>query len=357
LAEAPAVSRILVIRLGAVGDVVRTLPAASALRDHYPQARLVWLVEPSARSVLEGVNWLDEVLVFPRGELGGALRKGNLAGFWRALTRFLQELRTPHFDLVVDFHSILKSGILGWLSGSPLRVAYGRPYGRELGYLFATHRARLHPPKSSRFERNEALVRFLGIDPVPRRRPLCVAEADLSAIRAELKTTLPNFEGTRSVCINPGTSRGATHKRYTVSGYAEIAKGLEHEGFRSVVTWGPAPEEKSFARAIVEASAGTADLAPPTPSLMALAALLSECRLYVGSDTGPMHISSLVGTPLVQLMGPTDPIENTPFDGTPWRRVRVEIACNPCRRGCSAAPCMSLIAPAEVVREALLLLA
>lgn len=357
LAEAPAVSRILVIRLGAVGDVVRTLPAASALRNHYPRAKLAWLVEPSAQSVLEGVDWLDDVLVFPRASLGGSLLKGNLAGFGRVLKGFLGELRAQRFELVVDFHSILKSGVLGWMSGSPLRAAYGRPYGRELGYLFASHRAKLHPSKASRFQRNEALVRFLGIDAVARRQPLCVAEADRVSIRKELEMAVPNFEGARSICINPGTSRGAPHKRYTVTGYAEIAKGLAREGFRSVVTWGPVPEEESFARAIVEASEGAADLAPPTPSLMALAALLAECRLYVGSDTGPMHISSLVGTPVVQLMGPTDPLENTPFEGTPWRRARVEIACNPCRRGCSAAPCMSLIPPAKVLREALSLLA
>ncbi|NNL84167.1 MAG: glycosyltransferase family 9 protein [Myxococcales bacterium] len=341
------------LRLGAVGDVVRTLPAASALRDHYREAHIAWLVEPAAESLLRAIAWLDEVIVFPRGELRERARSGDLRACFAILRRFREELRRREFDTVVDFHAILKSGLLAWLSGAPRRVSYAPPFAREGSQWLATHRAALGSAKRSRFDRNLGLVRYLGIESGPRDRPFEVAP---EAVRAALES-FELAEGEEPpVVLNPGTSPGAAHKRYTVDGYADVARRLRERGVASLVTWGPAPEERAFAEAVVAAANGAARLAPATPSLVSLAALLSCARLYIGSDTGPMHLASLVGTPVVQLMGPTDPVENEPFAGTPWRRVRVQIACNPCRRGCSAALCMGLIRPVDVVREALDLL-
>jgi ADP-heptose:LPS heptosyltransferase len=87
-----------------------------------------------------------------------------------------------------------------------------------------------------------------------------------------------------------------------------------------------------------------------------LAALFSRARLFVGGDSGPLHIASLVGTPVVQIVGPTDPVENEPSSFSPWRRVRVPLACSPCRRGCAAVTCMKVIPHETVVEAALELL-
>ena len=150
-----------------------------------------------------------------------------------------------------------------------------------------------------------------------------------------------------SPCIDSGTSDSTPHKRWTAAGYGDVARSLaERDGARVLVTVGPARDDRAFAEAVVEASAGHATLAPATPS-----------RLYLGSDTGPMHVASLVGTPVVQLLGPTDPVENRPFPGTPSRTVRVQVACNPCRRGCAAATCMQVIPAARVIEAARALLA
>jgi ADP-heptose:LPS heptosyltransferase len=125
----------------------------------------------------------------------------------------------------------------------------------------------------------------------------------------------------------------------------------------SIVTAGPAAEERAFAEAVLGAAGGAARAAPETPSLLDLAALFARARLYVGGDTGPMHVASLVGTPVVQLLGPTDPVENAPFAGTPSRTVRVQVGCNPCRRGCATATCMRVIAPGAVLEASGALLA
>lgn len=335
----------LVIRLGAVGDVVRTLPAASALRATYPGAHLAWLVEPASASLLRSQPWIDEVIVFPRSELSGALAALRLGPFARGLRGFVAALRERSFDLVVDFHAILKSGLLARASGAPRRASYGPPFAREGSWRLANLRAELAPARVSRFERNLGLVRFLGSDRPADPTPLRVDPDLVRELRSHLGVGSP-------VAIHPGTSDDTPHKRWTVAGYAAVARGLaERDGVRSIVTFGPAREDRSFADAIVAQAGEAARLAPATGSLSHLAALLAACRLYVGSDTGPMHVASLVGTPVVQILGPTDPVENAPWSDTPSRSVRVPVACSPCRRGCAAATCMRVV-PAERVLEA-----
>jgi ADP-heptose:LPS heptosyltransferase len=347
----PPADRILILRLGAVGDVVRTLPAASALRAAYPDARITWLVERASASIVEGEPWVDEVLVFPREALRASLVRLRVGEFAAGLRRVVRTLRERRYDLVVDFHSILKSGALAFASGARVRVAYAQPYGRELAWLFATHRARLEPGRISRFERNEALVRFLGANRVGLAQPLTLAPDAVSRMDEALGG------GPRPVVIHPGTSPATPHKRYPPAAYAAVARALaKSPGVPSIVTMGPSRDDREAAQAVVAASDGAARPAPPTKDLRDLAALFSISRLYVGGDTGPLHVASLVGTPVVQLIGPTDPVENAPYPGTPSRTVRVQVGCNPCRRGCAAATCMQVIPPdavAEAARELL----
>jgi len=341
-----------VIRLGAVGDVVRTLPAVSALRAAYPGARISWLVEPASASVLSGQPWIDEILVYPRAEVSDALFGVRWLEAGRRLARFVAALRADAFDLVVDFHSILKSGVFSRLSGAPLRVAYAPPYGREAGWRFANHRAQVEPRRASRFERNRALVQFLGVDAAPDARPLRVADAARQRMARLLEPA------SAPVVIHPGTSDDTPHKRWTVSGYTRVARDLAEEtGTPVLVTVGPARDDRAFAEALVEEAGGAARRAPDTPTLGDLAALFARARLYIGSDSGPMHVASLVGTPVLQLLGPTHPLENAPWQATPSRSVRVPVACSPCRRGCAAATCMRVIPPDRVVQEARALLA
>lgn len=345
---APLAERIAVIRLGAVGDVVRTLPAVSALRTGYPDARITWIVEPGSAALLAAQPWIDDVLVFPRPALVARLRERAFGAAASELRHFLAELRRRRFRMVVDFHSILKSGLISRASGAPVRVAYARPYAREGAWLFANAHARLVPSRCSRFVRNAALVEYLGLKRSPDPAPLRIPDA----VRREMAAALGTGDRP-GVVLHPGTSDGTPHKRWTPEGYAKLAVALaEDPGADVRVSAGPARDDRKLADAILAEAGGAARPAPPTGSLLDLAALFAESRLYVGSDTGPMHVASLVGTPVVQLLGPTDPVENTPFEATPSRTVRVPVACSPCRRGCSAATCMRAIPPDRVIAAA-----
>ncbi len=333
------------IRLGALGDVVRTLPAVAALRRAHPGAHLAWLVEPAHAGVLRGATVVDEVIEFPRPALAESLRRVRLRRLHRDAREFLGALRGRRFDLVLDFHAILRSAVLSRLSGAPRRVTYAPPFARERAHLFATDRVVLPAGRISRFERNAALVAALGVDP-EAGEPFSVAARQR------------HRPGPAPVAIHPGSSPHTPHKRYPAAAWAEVARQLARRvGAPCIVTRGPSPADLACARAVVAAAGGAARLAPETRSPADLARLFAGCRLAVGADTGPLHLASLVGTPVVQLLGPTDPVENAPWHRTPSRSLRAGFSCSPCRSGCASAGCMPAIAPAAVVAAASELLA
>jgi ADP-heptose:LPS heptosyltransferase len=306
----PAVDRILVIHLGALGDVVRALPAVSSLRAAYAGAHLAWLVEPAAATALVGQPWIDEVLVLPRAALRGAPRVA------RRLARFARALRARRFELVLDFQSVARSALLGLVSGAPRRVSYARPLARELSWLVANDRAELSPARASRFARSQALVRHLGIEAEPSERPFALDPAACARMAAALGG------GAAPVALHAGASSAAPGGRYGAAGYAAVARALRDRcGAHSIATWGPAPGDRAAAEALVAASGGAARLAPETPSVADLAALLAACRLFIGTDAGPLHVASLVHTPVVQILGPGDPLEDAPWPRTPSRSV------------------------------------
>jgi ADP-heptose:LPS heptosyltransferase len=345
-----------VIRLGALGDVVRTLPAVSGLRALYPGAHLAWLVEPLAAGAVEAAGIVDETLVFPRRDLVESLRAGDGLSLARQAFGFLRTLRARRFDLVLDFHGILKSGLLAWLSGAPMRFGFARGVAREGAFLFANRHARLAEPHVSRFERNAALVRALapGAE-IPDRVALKPSPLALARLEARLRVTgRERVEG--FVVIHPGSSRAALHKRYPISAWSVVARRLAGEGLEIWIAAGPSRAERSLVERLVAESQGAARPAPETRSFDDLLALLSRAAIFASADSGPLHAASLAGVPVVQLLGPTDPVHNRPWSRTPHRRVHRPLPCSPCRHGCDDPACMRALPP-ERVAEAILSLA
>jgi len=226
----PVADRILIIRLGALGDVVRTLPAAAALRSLYPGAHLSWLVEPGAAGVVDAASVVDETLVFPRGELVESLRAADGLSFARTLLGVVRCLRDRRFDLVLDFHGILKSGLLARLSGAPIRYGFGRRIARELADRFANRRVELEDPHVSRYDRNAALVELLAPGVKIPDRPF-LQPSSLAVARLAARLRVSNREKEEGyVLIHPGSSPRARHKRYAPSAWREVAERLANEG-------------------------------------------------------------------------------------------------------------------------------
>jgi ADP-heptose:LPS heptosyltransferase len=325
-----------------VGDVVRTRLAFAWLRDLYPRARIEWLVEDRAADALDGILGLDAILRVPRRELS-ALRPARSLRLLRELVR---ELRRRRYDLAVDFHGILKSALLIRASGTPNRVGYARGFAREWSHLFYNHRVRIEPAHLSRFERNGALVRYLGGRTPEKPPPIHLSPEDERKLDA---ASLPR----EPVVMHPGTSPATLYKRWIPARFGQVAQHLrERHGWSTVVTWGPVAGERDRAEEVVAHSEGAAMLGPPTPTVAELLSLLSRAKLFVGCDSGPMHLAALVGRPLVVLYGATDPVENAPLPGVPSRVLRKDVGCNPCREGCPVRTCMEAIEVEEVLSAA-----
>jgi heptosyltransferase-1 len=345
--------RILIIRLGALGDVVRTLPAAAALRSLYPGAHLTWLVESRASGVVESADLVDEAMVFPRRELVDAIQSADWLSVARRSISFVRRLRDRRFDLVLDFHGLFKTGFLSRLSGAPLRYGYGRGVAREFSYLFANRHVDLESVEMSRYDRNAAMVEALApgasLPDRPFLQPSTLATARLSArLRVSGRETAGAF-----VLIHPGSSPNARYKRYAPAAWAEVARRLAGHGVEVWLAAGSGREERRLVTEILADAEGAILPAPETRSFDDLLALLVRASVFVSSDSGPLHAASLAGVPVVQLLGPTDPVQNEPWRGSPSGRVHVALPCSPCRRGCEEAACMRAIPPKLVVEEIL----
>jgi len=349
----PKADRLLVIRLGALGDVVRTLPAVKLLRSLYPGAHLSWLVEPASAAVVDAARIVDETLIFPRADLMEALRAGDGLSLLQQSGSFFRRLRRRRFEIVLDFHGIAKSGLFAYASGAPIRYGYARGVAREFAELFVNHRVQLPDPCVSRYARNAALVEALApavsLAPGMRLAATPLAAARLTArLRVSGRQHVEGF-----VLIHPGTSRGARHKRYEASAWARVAQRLGERGIDVWIGSGVGRDERILVDRILRDSGGAARPAPETRSIDDLLALLARASVFASGDTGPLHLASMVGVPVVQLLGPTDPTQNAPGPDSPSRRVHAPLLCSPCRRGCAEAACMKVLSP-EAVVEAIL---
>lgn len=340
--------KILIIRLSAIGDVVRTLPALRALRSKYPSAYIAWIVEESAQDLLQGHPDLNHLFVFKRKKLAKDIFTLNkFLNPFKEVLDFIREIRREHFDLVLDFHGILKSGVIGFLSGAPLRVGFSRNYSKEFNYLFNNYYVNLETDAVSRIERNLNFIRFLGVD--------CDGQEPIIPITNEDKYYIDNFFKEKGLCnhipliaVHPGTSKKTTYKRWNILYYANVAdKLIDKLQAKIIWTWGPG--ELETAEAIVKRMNHESIIACKTENLRQLAEIFCRCNLFLGSDSGPMHIASFVKTPVVAIYGPTDPVVNAPYDKNPHIMLRKDLPCSPCRnRNCKNLQCMNMVKPDEV---------
>jgi lipopolysaccharide heptosyltransferase I len=287
--------RVLIVRLSAIGDVIHGLPVLSALRDRFPQAFLGWVVEGRASSLLRGHPALDELITLPCGWLKSP------ATVWQLRRR----LRALQFDVAIDVQGLTKSAVAAWLSGARRRIGFGDEKGRELSPWFANEK--VQTTAAHIIDCNLELLRPLGITSPPVRFDLPEHADDRQSAQ-----TMIGEAGLSDgfAMMTPGA--GWSSKLWPPERFAAVAVYLGRGwGLSTMVVWA-GDEEHRRARQIVAGSRGHARLAPPT-SLTELAALARRARLFVGSDTGPVHLAAAVGTPCVGLYGPMPAERNGPY--------------------------------------------
>lgn len=296
---------VLLVRLGAVGDVVRTLPCLAPLRRVAPGIRLGWVVEAPSAALLPGRPWLDDVFIFPRGALSPARLLREPAGGLRALGDFISRVRAFRPSLSLDFQGSAKSSLLGWLSGAPLRLGFDRTGSREGSFLLSNIRIRPSSARLNRIQKNLELLR-------PVAPGACPLEFPFRSDRPSEKVArfLETFRDRIRVAVHPGTSRRQDHKRWPAENYASLVTSLSREGWVPVLTWGPG-EEGLLGR--IQALSGHSGVPTPPLDLEEMRQMIAACHLFVGGDTGPMHLAWSQGVPVVALFGSTDPLINGPM--------------------------------------------
>jgi heptosyltransferase-1 len=342
--------KFLILRLSAVGDVIRTLSAVRTLKECFPSSTITWIVEEPSRSFLESQHEVDEVILFPRKRWTQGMKSpSEIRGTVGEIRRFVRELRRRKFDAVLDFHGILKSGILSFLSGSPKRIGYDRKSTKEGNFLFSNVKVKLPKEKISRFERNLALLRGMALEAKELKRGLHIPPPDRAYVASFFEAS--SVSVTRPlIAIHPGTSAKAVFKRWIPDQYARVADQLI-QGLHATVlfTWGDGELERveSIRKDMKQPSL----LGPKTESLTQLGEVYRHCDLYIGGDTAPMHVASLMGVPAVVIYGPTDPVENEPIGI--HIKVRREVGCNPCHEySCKKLDCIKAISADEVFNAA-----
>jgi lipopolysaccharide heptosyltransferase II len=344
---------VLLIRLRLLGDVVFTTPAVRALRRRFPDARLTYLVERAAAPAVLGNPHLDEVLVVP-----------HTRGLQRVAddVRLAKALRARRFDLVIDFHGGPRASWLAWATGAPRRVGYTIP-GRGWLYTERTGRSRELRPRHS-VENQWDLLATLGVPP-PDRSADAVEMIESADARARVERRLREHgvpDDAALVVLH--VSAGNPFRRWPAHAFAQLAARLASADAARRIVLTSGPSESGAADAVADDArerlghAAGRVLRCGEFDLAELRALVGRASLYVGGDSGPLHVAATTATPIVALFGPTLAARSEP-----WRDPRLvtelvepgPLACRPCdQRACVTGDyrCLSGIDAARVADAA-----
>jgi len=278
--------RVLICRLSAIGDCMLTVPVLCALRRHFPGAMLGWIVQPQGAALLRDHECLDALIEVPRRWLQSAT----------SIARVRRTLRSMEFDVAIDAQSLAKSAVAAWISGSPRRIGFARPLGREGSHWL--HHVNIDSKHAHIVRKQLDLLEPLGIvDPIVEFRMPAFAEE-----RERMRNWLDSAVGPTFLTVNPGATWHS--KQWPPARFADVARHMgRRHGLPTVIVWG-GPSERILAEFVQSKAHGHAIVAPST-DLRELASLLRMSRLVIASDTGPLHIAAAVGATCVGLHGTT----------------------------------------------------
>ena len=339
--------------------MVFTTPAIGALRRRFPTAHITYLVEAPAEPVVRHHPGLDEVVVVARPR-GLARLRYDLRLAWR--------LRAARYDLVIDLHGGPRSGFLTWASGARRRIGYALP-GRQLSYTTRVPWSRsLVPPRHSVLNQWD-LIAPLGIEPPTGAADPVVMPIDPAAAAAVTARVHAAGVADSAPIIVLHVSAGNPFRRWPTASFAEVAAQLASadRARRIIITSGPSEAEAaesvaSQARAIAGPAADSI-LRTGEFDLSELRALVGRAALYIGGDSGPLHIAATTATPVVALFGPTLPERSLPWRDPAIGSIGVDagpLPCRPChQRHCVPGDfrCLTAISPTIVLDAARTLLA
>ena len=325
-------TRVLIVKLSAIGDIVMATPAARAVKEAVPQSYVCWAADTRFAELVRGNPDVDEVICWARNS--------GVVGAWHAG----REVRSRRFHVVMDLQGNGKSSILVRLSGAPRRIGYRR--AREKAHLAYNERVEC-PAFPHGMSCHQELLRAFAPNAQFRHSAMHVpvTEQDRRFASDLLRTTVG--DGSRFAVFFPATTRA--NKHWPVEHWSRLADLMEQE-LGLVPLFLGSPADKPLVNCILSPVAGQAASAVGSTTLLQAAALIERASLAVGVDTGLLHIAQAVKRPTIGLFGPSDAwLNHDGVDG--FRALREPMDCSPCRRSptCRDFDCMRAIRPEAVL--------
>lgn len=323
---------VLIVLHGSIGDVVRALPLADMLRANYPDAKLSWAVESPSLPLIQCQPAINEVIVFDRRR------------WWRSILPFLRTIRARRFDLVLDLQRHLKSGLISFISGAPLRIGFARQDCKEFNWLFNNSYIAAIDDNLPKIDHYMKFAEFLGIAAQPVTWDFHLQPDEENKIELLLgRVTRPYavlFIGTRW-----------QSKNWFPEQIIQCARAV-HERYKfDVILLGAKQDEGTATEVQQQAGAHVRNFVGQT-SLRDALGIIAQAVVAIGPDTGLMHIAAAVGTPVVSLWGATSPLRTGPY-GFDDLIVQGRADCVPCyQKRCSIGRiCMQSITTEEILRK------
>lgn len=283
----PIFRRILIVRTDRIGDVILSTPVIKALRDTYPSAYIAMMVGPYAKEIVEGNPYLDDVIIYD---------KDNKHKSWQRSFKFAQNLKKKKFDLAIVLHPTNRAHLITFFAGIPKRIGYNR----KLGFLLTDQiKHTKQRGEKHELEYNLDLLHYLGIEPQDKNLFLPIKpESEIWA--QDLLKHEGIQEADRLLAIHPAAS--CKSKIWPVERFSEAAEKLmEKYSFKALLIAGP--KDIALANDVAKnMHSPMINLAGKT-SVSQLASVLKRCSLFISNDSGPVHIASAVGTPVISIFG------------------------------------------------------
>jgi len=337
-------SKILLIKLSAVGDVVHTFPFLNRLRRRYPAARVDWVLKPTIAELVRHHPAIDNVVLYPHQASLHRRQSG-----WPALVagrRLIAELRSARYELVIDLHGQLRTAILALATGAPHRIGFDRPRAqvwrasernipslakkhawqgaREGSWLAYTHRLSIPTLDMHAVDRYLSFGSMLGLGEDGVDFSFAIPDSSVARADRLLREHCSGIDDSRLVVVAPGTIWETKH--WSREGFAQVACHLMRNNL-TVALIGSS-SERAVCQQVADAAPGVINLAGVT-SLSELAAIIRRAAICITNDSGPMHLAVALNRPVVSIFGPTDSFWIGPYR-RPGSVLSAALACSPC---------------------------